>query len=87
MLKECRLEFRCRADDCRQKHHTLLHKEPLHNQKGISNNRKQSPSKNKIPNDGNVNLFSESNPGGPLQQVLQVYVTKKMVKGSSSMPY
>ena len=28
MLRECQLEFRCRLDGCRQKHHTLTHKEP-----------------------------------------------------------
>ena len=39
MLKECQ-EFRCRIDGCRQKHHTLLHKEPLDNQNGNSDNRK-----------------------------------------------
>ena len=31
-LKEYQSEFRCRVDGCRQKHHTLLHKEPLDNQ-------------------------------------------------------
>ena len=43
MLKECQSEFRCRDDGCRQKHHTLLLKEPLDNQDGNSDSRKQSP--------------------------------------------
>ena len=43
MLRECQLEFRCRLDGCRQKHHTLTHKEPLDNQNSNSDNRKQSP--------------------------------------------
>ena len=34
MLKECQSELRCRVDGCKQKHHTLLHKEPLGNQNG-----------------------------------------------------
>ena len=40
MLKECQSEFRC-VDGCRQKHPILLHKEPLDNQNGNSDNRKQ----------------------------------------------
>ena len=75
MLKECQSEFRCRVDGCRQKHHTLLHKEPLDNQNGNSDNRKQSPPQNNIPTDGNVNSFSKSNLRGPFLQVLPVYVT------------
>ena len=43
MLKECQSEFRRRDDGCRQKHHTLLLKEPLDNQDGNSDSRKQSP--------------------------------------------
>ena len=72
MLKECQLEFRCCVDGCRQKHHTLLHKEPLDNQNGNSDNRKQSPPQNNIPTDGNVNSFSKSNLRGPFLQVLPV---------------
>ena len=72
MLKECQSEFRCRVDGCRQKHHTLLHKEPLDNQNGNSDNRKQSPPQNNIPTDGNVNSFSKSNLRGPFLQVLPV---------------
>ena len=75
MLKECQSEFRCRVDGCRQKHHTLLHKEPLDNQNGNSDNRKQSPPQNNIPTDDNVNSFSKSNLRGPFLQVLPVYVT------------
>ena len=75
MLKECQSEFRCRVDGCRQKHHTLLHKEPLDNQNGNSDNRKQSPPQNNIPTDGNVNSFSKSNLCRPFLQVLRVYVT------------
>ena len=71
MLKECQ-EFRCRIDGCRQKHHTLLHKEPLDNQNGNSDNRKQSPPQNNIPTNGNVNSFSKSNLRGPFLQVLQI---------------
>ena len=72
MLKECQSEFRCRVDGCRQKHHTLLHKEPLDNQNGNSDNRKQSPPQNNTPTDGNVNSFSKSNLRGPFLQVLPV---------------
>ena len=72
MLKECQSEFRCCVDGCRQKHHTLLHKEPLDNQNGNSDNRKQSPPQNNTPTDGNVNSFSKSNLRGPFLQVLPV---------------
>ena len=75
MLKECQLEFRCCVDGCRQKHHILLHKEPLDNQNSNSDNRKQSPLQNNIPTDGSVNSFSKSNLWGPFLQVLLVYVT------------
>ena len=75
MLKECQSEFKCRDDGCRQKHHTLLHKEPLDNQSNNSDNRKQSPPQNDIPTDGNVNSFSKSNLRGPFLQVLPVFVT------------
>ena len=75
MLNECQSKFRCRVDCCRQKHHTLLHKEPLDNQNGNSDNRIQSPPQNNIPTDGNVNSFSKSNLRGPFLQGLPVYVT------------
>ena len=65
MLKECQSVFRCHADDCRQKHHTLLHEEPL---------------QNNLSTDGNVNSFSKSNLRGPFLQVLAVYVTDKNVR-------
>ena len=42
MLKGCQSKFRCPADGCRQKYHTLLHKKPLAKQNGNSNNGKQS---------------------------------------------
>ena len=61
MLNECRSEFRCRVDGCRQKDHTVLHKEPLDNQNRNSDNRKQSPPQNNIGTDGSVNSFSKSN--------------------------
>ena len=77
MLRECQLEFRCRLDGCRQKHHTLTHKEPLDDQNGNSDNRKQSPTQNNIPTDGNVNSFSKSNLRGPFLHVLPVHVTDK----------
>ena len=77
MLRKCQLEFRCRLDGCRQKHHTLTHKEPLDNQNGNSDNRKQSPTQNNIPTDGNVNSFSKSNLRGPFLHVLPVHVTDK----------
>ena len=76
MLKECRSEFRCRVGCCRQKH-TLLHKEPLVNLNGNSNNRKQSRPQNNIPCDGNVNSFPKSSLLGSFLQVLQVYVPDK----------
>ena len=73
MLKECQSEFRCCVDNCRQKHHTLLHKEPLDNQNGNSDDRKQSLSQNNIRTDS----FSKSNLQGLFLQVLPVYVTNK----------
>ena len=75
MLKECQSEFRCCVDGCRQKHHALLHKEPLDNQSGTSDNRKQSPPQNNIPTDGNVNSSSKSNLCRLFLQVLPVYIT------------
>ena len=74
MLKECQSEFRCYADGCRQKYHTLLHKELLDNQDGNPNNTKQSPLQN------NVNSFSKSNFRGSRLQVLTVYVADKNAK-------
>ena len=59
------------------KRRTLLHKEPLDNQNGNSDNRKQSPPQYNIPTDGNVNSFSKSILRGPFLQVLPVYVTDK----------
>ena len=70
------MEFRCCVDYCRQKHHTLLHKEFLDNQNGNSDNRKQSSPQNNSPTNGNINSFSKSN-WGPFLQVLLVYITDK----------
>ena len=47
------------------KQHTLLHKDPLDNQNGNSDNRKQSPPQTNIPTDGIVNSVSKSNLRGP----------------------
>ena len=76
MLKEWQSEFRCCVNGCRQKHHTLLHKQPLDNQNSNSDNRKQSPPQNQISTDGNVNSFSKSNMALYLE-ILPVCVTDK----------
>ena len=81
MLKECLSESKCYVDGCRQKYHTLLHKELSDNQEGKTNNRKQSPPQN------NVNSFAKSNLRGSCLQVLTVYVTDKNAKLLSSVPY
>ena len=62
MLKECHSWFRCCVDGCGQKHHTLLHNEPLDNQNGNSDNRKLTQSKLKSLR-------------GSFPQVFPVYVT------------
>ena len=84
LLKACQSQFRCPVDNCRQKHHTLLHLSSVDN----SENPSETPTiQNANDNaalsqsvNANLNSISKASIRGPFLQVLVIHVLNKSGK-------
>ena len=84
LLKDCQSQFQYRVDNCRQKHHTLLHLLSVDNSENPNETPTiQNANDNTAPSqsvNANLNSISKVSIRGPFLQVLVIHVLNESGK-------